>query len=292
MATALLGLTDDEARLARPDVPGRADGAAAPAGGQWVWFSDAGRAFPPLLADPREAQIRGGFSTARHGDTFGDVIFGGDIALVRRDLSADEADSLTVRGVFTTRFQMNSESTNQLNTDYVGGLAYGCRRGRTAWEVFVYHQSSHLGDETLDFNNRARIDYGKEVVRLLWSYRPKLFFVHGAVGQLRIYGGPAFAFSGEPFLRYKTDVQVGLECGLAPLGSGGWPTYLAVDVQAREVNNWRPGVNVQLGTFPAGNEEGTHPVRFFAEVYTGYSLMGQFFNVYETAFMIGMGLNW
>jgi len=218
--------------------------------------------------------------TARHGDTYGVAGLGGDIAILRRDQSDDLAESLTIRALFTARFQMNSLSTNQLNTDYLAGLAYGRKCGNQAWDVYLYHQSSHLGDETLDFNQRSRIDYGKETVRVLWSC--------DLASGVRIYGGPAFNVSGEPFLRYKTDVQAGAEYRF---GAWGQDMYLAADVQCREINNWRPGVNTQIG-MDLGDPKNARRPRIFAEVYTGYSHMGQFYNVYESHFLIGMGFNW
>ena len=286
--TALLGLDDEAAKAdnsAGDTGPAGPAGNAAPGPGAgdagWVWFSDRGRALRPLLADQREAQFRGGFMTARHGDTFGDAGVGGDIALLRCDRPEDRAESLSIRALFTARFQMNSESTNQLNTDYLAGLAYGRRYGDQAWEAYLYHQSSHLGDETLDFMHRERIDYGKEVARFLWSY--------DVAEGLRVYGGPAFNVSGEPFLRYKTNFQAGAEYSF---GAWGQDMYLATDVQCREVNDWRPGVNTQIGMHLGDPEKVKHRPRIFAEVYTGYSNMGQFFDVYETSFLIGMGFNW
>jgi len=255
MLTSLLGLNDGTAGAA--DAAGDT-GPAGPAGDTgWVWFSDKGRAFGPLLADQREAQIRGGFMTARHGNTFGDAGVGGDIAILRRDRSEDRAESLTIRALFTARFQMNSQSTNQLNSDYLAGLAYGHRCGKQAWEVFVYHQSSHLGDETMDFDIRRRIDYGKEAVRFLWSC--------DVAEGLRIYGGPTFNISGEPFLRYKTNFQAGAEYSF---GAWGRDMYLAADIQCREVNNWRPGLNTQVGMHLGDPAKVTRRSRIFAEVYT------------------------
>jgi len=247
-----------------------------------TWLSGNRRALAPLLADPREAQIRAGFSTARHGDTFGDVVFGGDLAIcTTTDSRQTVVRSLTVRGVFTARFHMNSESTNLLNTDYIGGLAYGHRRGPDTWEVFVYHQSSHLGDETLEFGHRTRIDYGRESVRLIWS--------HDLTEDVRLYAGPTFNVDGEPFLRYKTTVQAGAEYRFSLWGR---PMVVAADLQCRETNDWRPGLGAQVGV-ELGDPAGTEPrPRLFAEFYTGYSNMGQYWNVYETSLLVGVGYNW
>ena len=252
-----------------------------PAKERWAWFSGTDRAFARLLADQREVQIRAGMATARHGDTFGDVVIGGDLAIFSRTRRDDWADSLTLRGLFTARFHMNSESTNLLNTDYVGGLAYGSRFGGDSWDLFLYHQSSHLGDEPLDFGDRARIDYGREAVRFLWS--------HHFTDAFRVYGGPTFNFSGMPFLRYKTTAQAGAEYAFAPWGR---PMYVAADVQARETNDWRPGLNIQVGMELGDPDSPDRHPRIFVEFFTGYSNMGQYWNVYETSFMVGFGYDW
>ena len=247
-----------------------------------TWFAGSGRAMKPLLADQREAQVRGGFSTARHGNTFADVGFGGDVAVFNAvDRQDVVVESVSIRGLFTARFQMNSASTNQLNTDYIGGAAYGRRHGPDSWEVFIYHQSSHLGDETLDFGDRRRIDYGRESVRLLWS--------HDVSTSWRFYGGPTFNIDGVPFLRYKTTIQAGAEYRFEAWGR---PMYVAGDLQCRETNDWRPGFCAQVG-LELGDPKSLVPrPRLFVELYTGYSNMGQYWNAYETSLLVGVGYNW
>ncbi|MDP6543696.1 MAG: DUF1207 domain-containing protein [Phycisphaerae bacterium] len=250
----------------------------------WSLFTNGDRALAPLLADQREAQIRGGWMYGRDGDKFLDLGFGGDLGILRRDFSPDEAMTLTLRGLFTARFQTDAESFPLLNTDYYGGFAFGHRFGRNAWEVFVYHQSAHLGDETLDFGTRARIDYGRESVRFLWS--------HNILDNLRVYGGPTVNVSGsEDFVRGKVMLQAGGEYRFRP-----WdvPMYAAGDVQVREQNEWRPSFNAQLGMY-LGKDKAKNPkpkTRVFLELFTGYSNMGQYWDTYETSGMIGLGYNW
>jgi len=250
----------------------------------WSLFSNHDRAMAPLLADQREAQIRAGWMYGRGGDKFLDLGFGGDLGIVRRDFSKDEAMTLTLRGLITARFQTDAESFPLLNTDYYGGLAFGHRFGKNAWEVFVYHQSAHLGDETLDFGNRARIDYGRESVRFLWS--------HNLLDNLRIYGGPTLNVSGsEDFVRGKVMLQAGGEYRFNPWNV---PMYVAADVQVREQNEWRPSFNAQLGMY-LGKDKTKNPkprTRIFLETFTGYSNMGQYWDTYETSTMIGLGYNW
>ena len=54
-------------------------------------FSDKGRVFEPLLADPREAQFRMGFlRETKANETNWDLVFGGDLGLARARLSDTE----------------------------------------------------------------------------------------------------------------------------------------------------------------------------------------------------------
>ena len=274
--------------------PGNNSGAPAETRGEpvkftdigWAWFTNGDRALAPLLADQREAQIRAGYMIGRDADKFLDLGFGGDLGIIRKDFSPEEAMTLTLRGLMTARFQTDAESFPLLNTDYYGGLAFGHRFGRNAWELFVYHQSAHLGDETLDFGTRARIDYGREAVRFLWS--------HYLLEKFRVYAGPTLNVSGsEDFVRGKVMLQGGGEYRFNP-PCWNVPMYAAVDVQVREQNEWRPSFNAQLGMYlgkdKTKNQE--HKTRVFLEVFTGYSNMGQYWDTYETSAMLGLGYNW
>lgn len=278
-AAGRLGAGDSPPRGAK--VPPDAREPLDPAETGWVWFTGKRREFPHLLADQREAHIRTGFSTARHGNSFADVVIGGDVNICSKNPPGGPAESLTVRGVFTARFKMNSMSTDLLNTDYIIGMAHGWRFTENAFELFIYHQSSHLGDETLDFGHRARIDYAREAVRFMWA--------HDFTEDFRIYGGPTFNFSGEPDFRHKTTVQFGGEYWFAAWGR---PMYVAADVQARETNDWRPALNTQVGVVLGDPERGAVRPRLFLEFFTGYSNMGQYWNVYETSLLLGLGYDW
>ena len=246
----------------------------------WVWFSDKGRAFRPLLADQREAQIRAGFQYGRRGDVFADLGFGGDLAVARRDYSLDEATSVTVRGLFTARLNCSTPSFDLLNTDYFGGVAVGRKIGRDSWEIYTYHESSHLGDETLDFRKRRRIDYGRESVRFLWSRD---------FGNLRLYGGPTYNVTGESFLRRRATLQTGAEYRFVRWGV---PMYVAGDFQSRCEVDFRPSLSVQWGMELGDPTKSRLRPRIFIEGYTGYSNMGQFWNAYENSIMFGLGLSW
>jgi uncharacterized protein DUF1207 len=241
-------------------------------------FPNRSRAFRPLLADQREAQIRAGFATHRHGDVHADLALGGDLGLVRHDYGPDDAMTFSIRTLFTARLNMSTESADLLNTDYQGGFALGRRLGDDAWEVYLYHQSSHLGDETLDFGKRARIDYGRETIRFLWSRE---------IDKLRIYAGPSFNCTAvNSDFRRKTKMQIGAEYRFEGFGM---PMYIAADLQSRENNDWRPGFTAQYGV-EFGDPAKIDPrPRLFFEFFTGFSNMGQYWKAYENSFMVGVG---
>jgi len=244
------------------------------------WFSDRGRAFAPLLADPREAQVRVGFIYDKHEDKFLDLGFGGDVGLLRDSTDDGRLFSLTVRGLMTARFQFFSESFDMYNTDFIGGPAAGFRYKATAFELFLYHQSSHLGDDKIANGEREAIDYSREAVRFLAS--------HEFPG-LRIYGGPTFNFRGEPDDLDKAFImQGGAE---RPFRLLGREMYAAVDVQLREENDWDANLSAQIGMQLGNPAKVHHRQRVFIEYFTGHSNMGQYYDEHERYVMLGLGYN-
>ncbi len=147
MKTKLVG-----ALLMAALVGSRGIGAQTPTGGAGI-----GRVvFEPLLADPQEPQFFATYlwvHSPRLASRLGSVGFGQTIGLVRgRDWQVAIA-----AGVFS-EFNMQSSTTDLLNTDYLVGLPIMYRRGRFATRFRVYHQSSHLGDQYLPPNHPQRVD--------------------------------------------------------------------------------------------------------------------------------------
>ena len=244
-------------------------------------FSDKGRVFEPLLADPREAQFRMGFlRETKTNETNWDIVFGADLGLARARLSDTEDISLTVRGLVASRFEFGSDSFDLLNADFIGGPALGYRRGNDSFEAFLYHESSHLGDETLERGDRDRIDFSFEAFRLLWSRRFE---------ELRVYGGPTYKFSAEPDeLDGRTTVQLGAE---RTFSVRGFPMYWAVDVQSKEEHDWDLNVAAQVG-FDLGDSAWIYrQQRVFVEYFQGFSNMGQFYDERERYILVGLAFH-
>jgi hypothetical protein len=239
------------------------------------------RLMAPLLADQRETTMRFGYMGDKEHETHFDVQFGGDLVLWWWRLPRQHELTLSVRGLASTRFMVD-DNFPQLNTDYIGGLALGYRWDQNVFELLLYHESSHLGDETLDFGRRNRIDYAREAIRLLWSRE--------ILEDLRVYFGPTYNFGGaDPKdIAGKWIVQGGAEYQFR---LGQLPMYAAVDLQTKEENDWRVNTNAQLGLFLLEEEDESiiHRPRVFLEYFNGNSNMGQYYNEHEATWMLGFG---
>src|SRR5207302_1845204 len=143
--------------------------------------------FQPLLADPKEPRFFAGYLWARSprlASRLGTVGFGQTIGLLRgRDWQLGIA-----AGVFS-EFNMESSTTDLLNTDYLVGLPLTYRHGSLATRLRLYHQSSHLGDEYMVHTNARRIDLTFQAVELL---------VASETARWRVYGGGDHVLAHRP----------------------------------------------------------------------------------------------
>lgn len=269
---------DSTAPAAAVESTATVQGAEAWQGGKRYveWFSDKGRVFPILLADPREAYFRLGFGKTTSSETIWDMTFGGDVALLRTKEPGGTDTSLTVRGIIDPRFQFEDSSFQLQNTDFIGGLAYGWARDARAYEAFFYHESSHLGD---DFTaERENNDFSREMLRLLASQR---------FDRLMIYGGPSFATRTTPSsIDGWVFIQGGGEYDFKVCNQD---MYAALDLKSKQENDWDVNASLQVGVELGNPEKVKNRQRVFVEFFTGHSEMGQFFNETESYVLLGVG---
>ena len=245
--------------------------------GEWQWFSGNRRAFAPMLADPEETVTHLGYMIDENSCKLGDFGIGGDIVVL--DFAPDEESLLTfsIRGLLTGRLDWSLDSNPIVDSDYIGGLAVGYETGPWEFELYFYHESSHLGDEMITEYGAVRIDYSKEVLRFLAARR---FFDDS----LRVYGGVSCIVNGTPNALDGTfEFQLG---GEYTFDLWGVPMFAAVDLQTQQANDWYLNTNAQYGIFL---NRSVHRPRIYLEFYHGYSNMGQFWNQKETHGMIGFG---
>lgn len=240
------------------------------------WFSDKGRVFPMLLADPREAYFRLGFGRTTNSETIWDMTFGGDVALLRTKEPGGTDTSLTVRGLIDPRFEFQDSAFALQNIDFIGGLAFGWAKDPRAYEFFFYHESSHLGDQVVP--ERERIDFSREMLRFLASQR---------FGQLMVYGGPSVGTRISPStIDGRVFIQGG---GQYDFRVGGQSMYTALDLKSKQENDWAVNASLQVGANLGNPEKVKNRHRVFVEFFTGHSEMGQFFNETESYVVLGVG---
>ncbi len=257
---------------------------------EWVWFPDDARVFRPLEADPREARIQVGLMYGRHAEKYLDAIFGGDLGILRKAWSEDEELSISARGLVTSRFNTCRSNFPQQNTDFFGGVATAYRHGKNTFELFLFHESSHLGDEVMEFTNRRRIDYSRESVRLLYARDLTDELGQILAGDWRAYAGVTFNARAFPEdIRGRSTPQVGLEY---QFDLWGQRMFAAADLQIDEANDWAANIATQFGV--ELGDPGTPRIkrpRVFVEFYNGFSHMGQFWDDRETYIMLGLKMD-
>jgi hypothetical protein len=176
------------------------------------------------------------------------------------------------------RFDMFSESFDLLNVDFRGGVAWGLRRGHVSAEAFVYHQSSHLGDEILERGARKRIDYAREVARVLAAWR---------TGSWRFYSGPAVVLHSQSrSAQGDLTLHLGAEFGWS---AWGCPMFAALDLQLPQEHHWEPNLTARMG-LDLGDPALVDNRQFvFVELFRGHSNLGQYYDQREAYALLGVG---
>jgi hypothetical protein len=242
---------------------------------QWSFFRQEGRAFAPLEADPREARFRFGVMYSDDG-FFEDLAWGGDLAMIEGRF-ADSRLTVATRGLMTGRFDISSDSFDLINVDFIGGLAMGYRNLPFAVELFIYHQSSHLGDEITERGERTRIDFGVEELRLLADWRWSI---------LRLYAGGKVTLHAFPeALGGRTILEAGAEVSGS---TGNVPLYAAFDIQGRVDIPDLSAACLQGGVGLASAAVSRRVLYLFMELFAGRSSMGQYHAEREHHVLLGI----
>jgi len=248
--------------------------------------------FCPLIADPKEPRsfaslLRGTFPSIEkpsgEGTTIGSVGLGDSFGLVRwGGPRAGEGVQIDVVGAIFAQFDLDSESNDLINADYIIGFPLTIRRSGFSVRARIYHQSSHLGDEYLLRSSQIqRENLSFESLELLASQE---------IGPLRVYGGGERIFRRDPDTLKPKLLHAGAElrsgrAGLLQLVSG-------VDLKTTEQHNWSQAVSGRVGVELARTASAGHPVRLVTimlELYKGPSPYGQFFQ--EDISYVGVGIH-
>ncbi len=243
-----------------------------------------GDVFRPLLADTKAERFYAGLHYLRFlGDgapevaerdfLAGIVAMGTSFGILRWGTRHGcNGVQLGIAGGQFSQFNVTEPAATLLNTDFTIGASITGRWQAFSGRLFLYHQSSHLGDELLlQHTGVQRTDLSYEAAVALFSYEAPHWW--------RVYAG------GGLVLLTQSPLEPGILQGGAELrtpsvlshGSPGkvrlWP-QLGVDVISYQERNWGVTLSAKGGVAAVGS---TARVRFLLVFLQGYMPFGQFF---------------
>lgn len=250
--------------------------------------------FRPLWADPKQPQLFASWQATKilSGNkqylNLGTVGLGENFGMIGKRNGCDGWQIGILGGVFA-QFNLDAESKDLVNADYVIGIPVSWRSGLFSTRVRFFHQSSHLGDEFLLSNpGITRVDLSYEVLEAILS-------LDAPGGWGRVYAGGATALHVKPSTIDRNSVHWGMELRgptiAAPLlakpipGTRFTPIFGA-DFQAFEELNWTSNYNI-AGGVEWSKAGGDRRFRLLVNYYRGYTPYGQFFGTKME--MVGFG---
>lgn len=222
------------------------------------------------------------------GDSFniGSVGFGDSFGLVRwPGWGKTDAWQFGISGAIFAQFNLDSDSMDLINADYIIGLPISYRNGPWSARARIFHQSSHLGDEFLLLPQRpelkqTRINLSFETIELLggWEWEG-----------IRLTAGPSYIFHTDtPLKRYS--VQGGIDyLSTKPVYKATVRPFASVLCHAWEETDWNPDVNVKAGINIRSPYSEKRAIQFFGEYFHGNLPFGQFYKL--RAEYYGAGIN-
>ncbi len=236
--------------------------------------------FQPLRADPKQPRF---FVSALkvtsdiQNTSIAAVGFGENFGIVRHGSNPKKGWQLGLSAAVFAQFDLESESSDLMNADYVIGVPVTWRHDDWSGRVRVYHQSSHLGDEFLLRAQPERINLSFESMEVLVAHD---------FGEIRIYGGGEYLFHREPSELAESLVHVGLDWqnrettfSFSRLGVARWVAGL--DVKHWQQNDWAIQLSAKAGLeFAPLNNIRNSKRRWsvLMELYDGASPYGQFYH--------------
>ena len=239
--------------------------------------------FEPLRADPKEPRFFVSalkVNSAIQNTTIAAVGFGENFGIVRHGLNPKKGWQLGLSAAVFAQFDLESESSDLMNADYVIGVPVTWRNNDWSGRVRVYHQSSHLGDEFLLRVQPERVNLSFESIEVLVAHD---------FGELRAYGGGEYLFHREPPDLAEGLIHIGIDWrnnentfSFSHIGAARWVAGL--DVKHWQQNEWATQVSAKVGLEFAPlsniNHDANNSTRRWSvlmEFYDGPSPYGQFY---------------
>jgi len=159
--------------------------------------------FQPLREEPKEPRF---FVSALkvtsdiQNTSIAAVGFGENFGIVRHGSNPKKGWQLGLSAAVFAQFDLESESSDLMNADYVIGVQVTWRHDDWSGRVRVYHKSSHLGDEFLLRVQPERINISFDSMEVIIAHD---------FGELIVYGGCSYLLNIE-HARLKAWFMLGL----------------------------------------------------------------------------------
>lgn len=261
-----------------------------------VWFPQQTVLYAPMIANPRATL----YSAAYHiGDNIMGtksiaVSFGDNFPIFRwrnvfywqGDLQIDVQAG--VWSVFKMGVHYDGEISELVNTDFLVGFPLSYAFDKWAFNLRVYHVSSHLGDEYMAHHpDIKRLNPSMEAIDLFGSYQVNM--------NLRLYGGFGCVFHSDKTYPIKPPLYVEYGGEMRVWGRKffyhhlyGTP-FLAVYLRNWQVNDWRLDGTYMIGYEISKLQGVGRKMRVYINYHNGYS-EGQFFKDHTS--YTGFGFSW
>jgi hypothetical protein len=251
-------------------------------------FLPIGDLFKPLIADlkqPRFYVSYHRYHSSAENVNISSVGVGESFGLYRAVDPVDGAGwQVSFGGGLLAQFNLDTSSKDLLNTDYFAGVPFSYRRGPLSYRAYLYHQSSHLGDEYILHAKPRRVEFSYEALSLTGSYEPN---------EWRGYLGGEAIFRKEPHDLKTLTAQAGIEYyGSTPLWGRGVPVG-GLDLKSTEEHHWAVNASFSAGLEFRGDPPGDHRyIRIMLDGYMGFNPHGQFYTENIRINYYGAGVYW
>jgi hypothetical protein len=248
-----------------------------------------GQLFYPPMASPKEPRTHATYQRLDLPDdsiNIASVGFGDSFGLVRwAGWGRQDAWQLSISGAVLAQFNLDADSSDLINADYIIGFPLSYRNGPFSARARLFHQSSHLGDEFLLTPQRpelrvTRLNLSFETIELLGALDWKGF---------QITAGPSYILHTDTDLK-RNSFEVGIDYqSRKPVFKPTMRFFASALYHTWEETDWNSDINVKAGINIRSPYTEKRAIQIFGEYYHGNLPFGQFYEL--RADYYGVGIN-
>lgn len=252
-----------------------------------TYFDDKSQLLIPVkIADPEEIMCDIKFLKCSNDKLSADkqfqLSFGGMAPLFTMCAADNQfVLSFNAKGMIKSRFGFFTESFDLIHSDYYGGLFVYFRaplKISKGFEMFYYHQSSHLGDDFIFNNGGIPMNYSHEVL--------KLTHYLDILKNLNLSSSLAIDVRKDTSID-KGRISIQLDADYNHL-LGRRTARIGGHISSSEITGWTPSYNLLLAyEMNLPDSKKSKQILSF-EYFNGFSTLGQFYKKKEEHLSVGI----